>query len=53
MLQEALDACGPEAAAEAESANRRVVPIVRRSEDTERPKALPVVLTPEPAAQAG
>ncbi|MBM5828340.1 MAG: hypothetical protein FJ050_09905, partial [Cyanobacteria bacterium M_surface_7_m2_040] len=29
LLQEALDACGPEAAAEAESVNRRVVPIVR------------------------
>jgi len=53
LLQEALEACGPEAAAEADSDshNRRVVPIVRRSEGSERQDPLPVVLTPDPEIQ--
>lgn len=50
LLQEALAACGPEAAAEAESRGEAggspVVPLVR-------PQALPVVLTLDPAPQAG
>lgn len=53
LLQEALEACGPEAAAEAESANRRVVPIVRRPEDNQPRRPLPVVLTPDSVAQVG
>jgi len=53
LLQEALDACGPEAAAEAESVNRRVVPIVRRADDNQPRRPLPVVLTPDPVAQVG
>jgi hypothetical protein len=48
LLQEALEACEPEAAAQAEAASRRVVPIVRRNEGPEPPerRPLPVVLTP-------
>jgi len=50
LLQEALAACGPEAAAEAESHGDHspspVVPLVR-------PQAMPVVLTLDPAPQAG
>ena len=53
LLQEALDACGPEAAAQADAANRRVIPIVRRSEGPGENQPLPVVLTPDPEAQAG
>mgnify|MGYP006272305509 CR=1 FL=1 len=57
LLQEALDACGPEAAAEVDSSNhssnRRVVPIVRRAETAVDPSPLPVVLTPDVTAQAG
>jgi len=53
LLQEALEACGPEAATEAESANRRVVPIVRRPDDSQPRRPLPVVLTPDPVAQVG
>jgi hypothetical protein len=49
LLQEALAACGPEAAAEAASAtdsdDGRVTSIIR-------PPAMPVVLTPEPVAEA-
>jgi len=53
LLQEALEACEPEAAAQAEAASRRVVPIVRRSEGPEpERRPLPVVLTPVAAAQA-
>jgi hypothetical protein len=53
LLQEALEACEPEAAAQAEAASRRVVPIVRRSEGPEpERRPLPVVLTPVPPAQA-
>jgi hypothetical protein len=53
LLQEALEACEPEAAAQAEAASRRVVPIVRRPEGPEpERRPLPVVLTPvqEPEA---
>ena len=50
LLQEALAACGPEAAAEAESLGGHgpspVVPLVRH-------QAMPVVLTLDPAPQAG
>jgi hypothetical protein len=50
LLQEALAACGPEAAAEAESLGDHgpspVVPLVRH-------QAMPVVLTLDPAPQAG
>ena len=54
LLQEALEACEPEAAAQAESASRRVVPIVRRSDAPEpERRPLPVVLTPVQPAQAG
>jgi hypothetical protein len=54
LLQEALEACGPEAAAQAEASQRRVVPIVRRGDGGEQAQQpLPVVLTPETTAQAG
>lgn len=53
LLQEALEACGPEAAAQSEAANRRVIPIVRRQESPTDSQPLPVVLTPEPEAQVG
>ena len=54
LLQEALEACEPEAAAQAEIASRRVVPIVRRNDAPEpERRPLPVVLTPVQAAQAG
>jgi hypothetical protein len=53
LLQEALEACGPEAAAEAESGSRRVIPIVRRSEESQTRLPLPVVLTLEPEARLG
>jgi hypothetical protein len=53
LLQEALEACEPEAAAQAEAASRRVVPIVRRSEGPEpERRPLPVVLTPVQPPQA-
>jgi len=53
LLQEALEACEPEAAAQAEAASRRVVPIVRRPEGPEpERRPLPVVLTPVQAPQA-
>jgi len=53
LLQEALEACGPDAAAEAEASNRRVIPIVRRSDDTPMRAPLPVVLTLDTEAQIG
>jgi hypothetical protein len=53
LLQEALDACGPEAASEAEASNRRVIPIVRKSDEPQPRQPLPVVLTLEPEAQTG
>lgn len=53
LLQEALEACGPDAAKEVEAASRRVVPIVRRSEESGEQRPLPVVLTPDPEVQAG
>jgi len=53
LLQEALEACEPEAAAQAEAASRRVVPIVRRPEGPEPDRRpLPVVLTPVQEAEA-
>lgn len=51
LLHEALEACGPEAAAQAEATNRRVVPIVRKPDDSQPRQPLPVVLTPECDAQ--
>ncbi|MEB3235443.1 MAG: hypothetical protein VKM98_08445 [Cyanobacteriota bacterium] len=51
LLQEALDACGPEAANQIDSSSRRVVPIVRKTEDSEPRRPLPVVLTLEASAQ--
>jgi hypothetical protein len=53
LLQEALEACGPEAAAQADSNSRRVVPIVRRAETVADQRPLPVVLTPDVSAQVG
>ena len=47
LLEEALDACGPEAAQQAETASRRVVPIVRHKDSETDKRPLPVVLTPE------
>ena len=51
LLQEALEACGPEAAAQGDATNRRVIPIVRRPELPADNQPLPVVLTPEPEVQ--
>lgn len=48
LLQEALATCGPEAAAEAAAAAEPP-----GDADTPRPRAMPVVLTPEPLIQAG
>ncbi len=53
LLQEALEACGPEAAAQAEASSKRVVPIVRRPESADEQRPLPVVLTPDVTAQVG
>ena len=47
LLEEALEACGPEAAQQASAAARRVVPIVRRPDGEADKRPLPVVLTPE------
>jgi hypothetical protein len=52
LLQEALEACGPDAACQVEPAGRRVVPIVRRNDEISDQRPLPVVLTPDPAIQA-
>ena len=53
LLQEALEACGPEAAAQAEASSRRVIPIVRKVELTDEQRPLPVVLTPDVTVQVG
>lgn len=56
LLQEALAACGPEAAAEAAEAASQANPGAEAEggavTSLNRPPAMPVVLTPEPIAQA-
>ena len=56
LLQEALAACGPEAAAEAAEAASQASPSHDEAAadvaSLNRPPAMPVVLTPEPVAQA-
>ena len=52
LLQEALEACGPDTAVPADAAGRRVIPIVRRVEDPSEQQPLPVVLTPDCLNQA-
>jgi hypothetical protein len=54
LLQEALEACGPAAAAaETEAGSRRLIPIVRRADAQPPRMPLPVVLTLETEAKMG